>query len=242
MKRKRSLSIFTILCCILCIYLIYRFATNQEDNKDTTDDSKITAIENSKTESPRAPMNSAFSSELENVTLNKVDFDAVKSLDVGSEGPRIVYADENTVIFECVDLFVYDLKEKKISNSYNIRELCEKNYEQGCVTQCYGLMDGKTVLLGVFNDPASLKTLYRITLEDSSCTKISTDLLQGSMKNVYTCIEPDRGNPLLASVLGFVGQISEEEFVYLTSDMTVGGIVINHIKKNKLTSYHVFGE
>ncbi|MCT4544575.1 MAG: hypothetical protein N4A63_13610 [Vallitalea sp.] len=182
------------------------------------------------------------------LTINQVNRDYIENQIIGSELPRIRFANKNKVIFENGgNIFLYDLIEQKMTLSLDIISFQDQYFSdeksKDIRPWTYVTKNANEIIVTFNNydfEPFDEK-FYSFNISDKVITEISTKDFEAKKTNIFTCeyLKPD--NKLYNKSTGKISRIDDKRFVYLAHDnYKVNSIKIILVDDNKKTTYNVF--
>lgn len=175
------------------------------------------------------------------VVIPEVDLNKIDDMVIGSEPPKLIYADKVKVLFETTGgVYVYVLNDKSLIRSFDISSFASERYanvyESSFVTQ-----DGKQLIFHFSKESGEFVAAYRYSLEDKAINELtekeSIDYREERFETKY----PDPSDELYQKSSGIIATISGREYVYLTfQDWKVNTINVVYVQDDKETVYSVF--
>lgn len=175
---------------------------------------------------------------VDEVAINRVDLKKVDALMIGSETPKLLYADKDKVIFNCSGVYVYDIKSKMVSKSFDTLSLLSEMYTK---LNCFVSQDGKQIIFGVTKESEGVVARYGYSFEKDHVKEITRKEYEDYREKMFKCTYLDYNAELYQKSSGIIANISDTEYVYLTfQDWKVSTIKIVYVKDGKETYYSVF--
>ncbi len=172
------------------------------------------------------------------VVISQVDLKTVDDLRIGSEPPKLIYADKEKVIFNCGGVFVYDMKNKIVTKSFDLSSLLTEKYMK---FGCFVSQDGKQISFGVTKEPEGLVARYSYSFKNDLVKELTEKEYRDNREKMFNCTNLDYNDKLYQKSTGMIVNISDNEYVYLTfQEWVVSTIKIVHVKDGKETYYSVF--
>ncbi len=177
------------------------------------------------------------------VVINEVDLNTVDNLIIGSEPPKIIYADEDQIIFDCCGVYVYDLKNKAITKTFDILPSVSKKHMKR-IWDCFATQDGKQIIFKFAKDSNGLVTRYSYSFKNDLIKEIAEEEFNTYKAKAFKCTRlEDINDELYQKSSGTIAKITDNEYVYLTfQDWKVRTIEAFYIKNGKETIYKVFAK
>lgn len=175
------------------------------------------------------------------VTMNEVNLEDLDELIIGSEPPKLLYADKDKVIFDCNGVFVYDMKAKMISQSFDVLSIdSDKNEKRKW--NSFVSQDGKLIIFMIGKSANNdLVDRYCYSIENDKVTEIDEKEYLKYQNSAFEWKEIDYNDDLYEKTSGRIVPISDNEYVYLTfHDWLVSTIQVVYVKDNKETYYSIF--
>ncbi|SFR59628.1 hypothetical protein [Anaeromicropila populeti] len=174
------------------------------------------------------------------IIINSVDLERIDELVIGAEPPNLLYADTEKVIFECCDVYIYDVKNKVLTKSYDIASFMQENYSD-CLVQCTSLKEGSQFLISFYKAPGKWMAAYRCSIETNSLEELTEQEYKEEFNKRFESTYLDYQDERYNRTSGKIVTISESEYVYLTfQEWKVSTINIVYVKDDKETYYSVF--
>lgn len=162
----------------------------------------------------------------------------VKSLDqqiIGSESPKIIYADQEDIIIFCNNVYIYNMPSQSLSKSFDMESFRADN-DLPMRTNSFATLEGDKIIFS-FSDGPGVSIYYTYTLNDDTWSEIDEEEYFEYLNNPFY----NNTSEYIDKSLATVTHISENEYVYLLAeDMIIGNIEIVHVKDSEETSYKVF--
>lgn len=177
------------------------------------------------------------------VVINEVDLKAVDNLIIGSEPPRIIYADEDRVIFDCCGVYVYDFKSKSLTKTFDIPASISKKYMER-IWDCFATQDGKHIVFKFAKDSNGLVSLLDYSFQNNFIKEITEEEFNTYKEKAFICTRlEDSNDELYQKSSGIIAKITDREYVYLTfKDWKVDTIQAVYVKNGQETIYKVFAK
>lgn len=175
--------------------------------------------------------------------INEVDLKAVDNLIIGSEPPRIIYADKDRVIFDCCGVYVYDFKSKALAKTFDISASISKKYMER-IWDCFATQDGKHIVFKFAKDSNGLVSLLDYSFQKDIIKEITEEEFNTYKEKAFICTRlEDSNDELYQKSSGTIAKITDSEYVYLTfKDWKVDTIEAVYVKNGKDTIYKVFAK
>lgn len=181
-----------------------------------------------------------WSSSSVDCTVKEMDNNAIKEKMIGSEPPRLLYADHSKVIFESVDIYVYDMVNKKLSKSFDVSTLLSEKYKE-CKYQSRVSSDGKELFIIFKEMSGAFKAAFNYSFQSNKWKEMNESECKRKEENSFECTLIDASNKLSQVTSGYVVYLSEAEYFYLTfKDWKVSEINIVYVNNDKKDVYKVF--
>lgn len=178
------------------------------------------------------------------LVAKEVDLTKFKNSIIGSEMPRILYADRDKVIFEASGIYVYDLKKEELVSSYAFdsfdTQLLKNN--KGFV---FALTDGKQIIWGFEDIVGNNVKAYSCITGEKNLMEISKELMATYQKNSFSCYYPNESDERYNKSFGAITMLpaTQDEVIYLTfSSVEVATIKIVYESSLEHKEYQVFGK
>ena len=171
------------------------------------------------------------------IVINQVDLKTVDDLRIGSEPPKLIYADKEKVILNCCGVYVYDMKSKIVTKSFDLSSLLTEKYMK---FGCFVSQDGKQIIFGVTKEPEGLVARYGYSFENDLVKELTEKEYRDYREKMFNCTDLDYNDKLYQKSTGRIINISDNEYVYLTFQDWVSTIKIVHVKDGKETYYSLF--
>lgn len=182
-----------------------------------------------------------FKSNPNVVFMDEVNLENIKELIIGSEPPKLLYADTEKIIFNCNGVYVYDMKDKILTRSFDPlsidSSLHGKEKWNSFVSQ-----DGQYIIfhIGMGNSNGSVGS-FSYSFEDDLITKISENDYMDYRNNMFECSYLEYKDDLYEKASGRIVYLSDKEYVYLTFyDWKVSTIQVVYVKDSVETKLNVF--
>lgn len=175
------------------------------------------------------------------VTMKEVNLEDLNELIIGSEPPKLLYADKDKVIFDCYGVFVYDMKAKMISQSFDVLSIdSDKNEKRKW--NSFVSQDGKHIIFRIGKSANNdFVDWYCYSFEDDLVTEIDEKEYLNYRNSAFEWTDLDYNVELYEKSSGRIVPISDSEYVYLTfQDWLVSTIQVVYVKDNKETYYRIF--
>ncbi|GKX31332.1 hypothetical protein SH1V18_38120 [Vallitalea longa] len=182
------------------------------------------------------------------LTINQIDSNDLKNQMIGSELPRLLFSDENKVIFESGGIYIYDLIDKNVTLSLDIISFKNKYFSDKTFKDikpwAYATKDGNEILLTFINYASEpFEKYYSFNVPDKVIKEISVEAFEAKKANIFLCEYLDDNNEFYSKSTSMISRIDDKRFVYLTYDnYKVNSIKIVLVNNNKPTIYNVFSE
>jgi hypothetical protein len=172
--------------------------------------------------------------------ISEVDLKTVDDLIIGSDPPKLLYADKDKVIFNCRGVYVYDIKNKVITQSFDISSFMSGKYSK-LLSECFSLQGGKQLVFGFFKVAGSLVAAYSYSFENNLIKELTEKEYKDCLEKRFECMYLNYNDELYQKSSGMVANISDNEYVYLTfQDWKVSTINIVYVNDDTETHYRVF--
>jgi|LGOV01.1.fsa_nt_gb hypothetical protein len=165
--------------------------------------------------------------------IAEIDYTDPETSIIGSEFPRILYADNKKVIFDSRGIYIYDLIDQNIDTSLDLISFRNKTFGEDekhkSRSWTFSTVDGNELII-VFTDidDASLKALYSYELSTKSVKEISNKEYEEKSENMFLCEELKFDDELYNTAsYGTVARIDENSLIYLklSGDLTTIQVV-----------------
>jgi len=184
--------------------------------------------------------NKSKKSNINEIIISEVDLKNIDELMIGSEPPKLLYADKEKVIFDCSGVYVYDMKNQALTKSFDISSTMSKMYGKR-IWNCFVSQDGKQIFFNSSKDTTNLSARYCYSFENDLVKEIAEKEYTDNRKNAFECTYLDYKDELYEKASGSIVNISDNEYVYLTfQDWKVSTIEIVYVYDGKETYYSVF--
>lgn len=180
------------------------------------------------------------------ITMNEIDLSLAEDTIIGSELPRLLYADEDKAVFDCAGIYVYDFSSKKISHALDTLSFGEMYFSKGKDRDIrsgqFVLQNGDEIIIS-YNDYGNLNTddlpkHYSYALSHQVLKEINIEEYEDQR---FECQYLEYEDDLYAISTGMVANINDDEFVYLKhSEYKVSSIKIVYVNGMTETVYDVF--
>lgn len=172
--------------------------------------------------------------------VKEMDNNAIKERMIGAEPPRLLYADHNKVIFENVDIYVYDIENKMLLKSFDVSSLLSEKYKE-CIYQSKVSSDGNEIFIILKELSGAYTTSFHYSFKTDEWQEISESEYKSKESNAFECTLIDADNELAQITSGYAVYLSESEYFYLTfQDWKVSEINIVYVKNGEKNIYKVF--
>lgn len=172
--------------------------------------------------------------------IPEIDLKAVDNLMIGSEPPKLLYADKEKVIFNCGGVYVYDIKNELLAKSFDTSPLLSEKYTK---YGCFVTKDGKQIIFSVTKESEGVIARYGYSFENNLVKEVTEKENAVYRENMFQCTSLDYNDELYQKSSGILANISNHEYIYLTfQDWKVSTIRIVHVKDGKETYYNVFDD
>jgi hypothetical protein len=173
--------------------------------------------------------------------MKEVNLEYLDELTIGSEPPKLLYADEDKVIFDCNGVFVYDMKAKDLSQSFDVLfDDSNKNVKRKW--NSFVSKDGKYIIfmIGISANEDSIDR-YCYSFEEDVVIEIDEKKYLNYRNNAFAWTDLDYKDELYEKSSGRIVYISDNEYVYLTfEDWLVSTIQFVCVKDNMESYYSIF--
>ncbi|WP_150271167.1 hypothetical protein [Paenibacillus tepidiphilus] len=174
------------------------------------------------------------------IVIPEVDLEQIEDLIIGSEPPKLIYADKTQVMFETTGgVYVYDMEDKSVVRSFDTASFASERYPH-VLQSSFATQDGKQLIFN-FRDGPDLVAAYRYSFEDNSINKLTKNESRDYLNKRFECKYPDPQDELYHKASGTIATISSREYVYLTfQDWKVSTINVVYVQDDQETVYNVF--
>lgn len=181
-----------------------------------------------------------WSSNTADCIIKEMDNNAIKERMIGAEPPCLLYADHNKVVFESVDIYVYDMVNKKLSKSFDVSALLSGKYKE-CKYQSRVSSDGKEIFIVFKEMSGAFNAAFNYSFQSNKWKEINESEFKSKEGNTFESTLIDTHNELSQVTSGYAVYLSEFEYFYLTfKDWKVSEINIVYINNDKKEVYKVF--
>ncbi len=171
------------------------------------------------------------------VAISQVDLKAVEGLMIGSEPPRLLYADRGMTVFDCRGIYVYDRNSKKLAQSIDTSSLVQGKQQK---LSSFVTEDGKYMIFGVSGEGSS--SWYVYSFKDDTVKTLTQEEYESYHEKMFICTRLTAyEDELYQKSSGVIAHIGEDEYVYLSfKDWKVSTIEVVYVKRAVETRYSVF--
>lgn len=175
------------------------------------------------------------------VVISEVDLKTVDNLMIGDVPPNIIFADKDRVIFDCSGVYVYDLKSKALTKTFDISSSISKKYMKR-IWNCFATQDGEKIIFSFPEEPNGSVARYSYSFQDDLIKEITAEEYNAYKIKAFKCTRlEDSNDELYQKSSGTIAKITDNEYVYLTfKDWKVSTIEVVYVKDGKETLYRVF--
>ncbi|QEH67190.1 M56 family metallopeptidase [Cellulosilyticum sp. WCF-2] len=178
------------------------------------------------------------------LVAKEVDLTKFESSIIGSEMPRILYADRNKVIFEASGVYVYDLKKEELVCSYAFESFDTQLLKNNKVF-VFSLADGKQIIWGFEDTAGNDVKAYSCITGEKNLMEVSKELMATYQKNSFSCYYPNENDERYNQSFGAITMLpgTQDEVIYLTfTSVEVATIKIVYESSLEHKEYQVFGK
>ena len=170
--------------------------------------------------------------------IESVNLETIDERIIGSEPPKLLYADSKKVIFDCCGVYVYDIENQKLMKSFDVQGVVSNKHGRW---SCFVSEDGKQILFHIENEKESSYLYYCYYFDSDQLKKISKKEYTNYRQNAFECTYLDYNDELYQQSSGTIVKISPNEYVYLTfEDWLLSTIKIVDVMDGRKTYYKVF--
>lgn len=165
--------------------------------------------------------------------MNEVNLDHIDKEIIGSEPPKIIYADSENIIIDCRGVYIYNITNQTLTKTFDVLSFLEKSHPDTFYS-CFAVKDG-TKIIFCYSNLGESTTYYCYSLDSDTFSKIEDDEYTIYRENVFSNSTNLKINNVYATY------ISDTEYVYLLSpDLIVGNIIAVYVKDSEETHYPIF--
>ncbi len=178
------------------------------------------------------------------LVAKEVDLTKFENSIIGSEMPRILYADRDKVIFEASGVYVYDLKKEELVCSYAFDSFDDQLLKNNKVF-VFALSDGKQIIWGFEDEVGNVVKAYSCITGEKNLIEISKEQMITYQKNSFLCYYPNENDERYKQSFGAITMLSpvQGEVIYLTfSSVEVASIKIVYESSLEHKEYQVFSK
>lgn len=171
------------------------------------------------------------------VAISQVDLKSVEGLMIGSEPPRLLYADREMTVFDCRGIYVYDRNTKKLAQSFDTSSLVQGKQQK---LSSFVTEDGNYIIFGVSGEGSSSWYIY--SFKDDIVKTLPQEEYESYHEKMFICTRLTAyEDELYQKSSGVIADIGEDEYVYLSfKDWKVSTIEAVYVKRTVETRYSVF--
>lgn len=179
-------------------------------------------------------------SNVANCIIQEMDNYTIKERMIGAEPPRLLYADHNKVIFESVDIYIYDIVNKTLLKSFDVSSLLSEQYKE-CKYQSRVSSDGNEIFIVFKELSGAFTAAFYYSFQSDEWQEMNESAYKSKDANVFECTLIDTDNELSQITSGYAVYLSESEYFYLTfQDWKVSEINIVYVNNGEKIVYKVF--
>ncbi|MEO3944827.1 hypothetical protein [Gorillibacterium sp. CAU 1737] len=175
------------------------------------------------------------------VVIPEVDLTKMESLMIGSEPPKLIYADNSKVIFETTGgVYVYDLKETALIRSFDTSSFASARYSN-VLPSSFATQDGNQLIFNFNNGSGGFVAAFRYSLADKRIHELTEQEAGEYRKQRFECIYLKPSDERYQKSSGMIASTSGRDYVYLTfRDWKVSTINVVYVQDDQETVYRVF--
>lgn len=172
--------------------------------------------------------------------IGTMDKKAVEEKMIGAEPPRLLYADHDKAVFESIDIYVYDIKNKILLKAFDMSSLLQDQYKQ-CRYEYRVSLDGNEIFAGFEEFSGVFTAAFRYSFLSDKWMKMDENDYKSKRDNTFESTMIDADSELAQITSGYAVYLSESEYYYLTfENWKVSEINLVYVKDGKKTVYQVF--
>ena len=190
--------------------------------------------------------NTGSNNHKEDIVIAEIDYTNPETSIIGSEFPRILYADNRKVIFDSRSIYIYDLIDEDIDTSLDLisfqNEVFGEKEKHNIRSWTFSTVDGNELII-VFTDidDGSLKAVYSYDLFTNSVKEMSTMAYEEKRENMFLCEELKFDDELYNTASsGTVARVDENSFIYLKLSGDLSSIQVVYRTGDSESVYPVF--
>jgi hypothetical protein len=171
------------------------------------------------------------------VAISEIDMKTVDDLMIGSDPPKLLYADKEKVIFDCLGVYVYDMKNKVLAKSFDTSSLVPDKHTK---LSSFVTKDGKYIIFGFSKGISGV--WYGYSFKDDLVKELTEDEYKSYREKMFICTRlKDYEDELYQKSSGTIVKISDNEYVYLTfKNWKLSTIQVVYVNGVDETRYSVF--
>lgn len=183
------------------------------------------------------------------VVINDINLNMVEDVIIGSELPKVLYADQNKIIFYNAGIYVYEFKNKEITHALDIISFIETqitNSEDFDIRSGQFVSEDGSHILIEYSDYSNvekndLPLYYSYSVDSKEIKEVSEEEFIDKKKSVFECEYLEYEQELYSKSTGMIARINNEEYVYLKiNGYNLSELQIVYVNGTQETVYNAF--